>query len=880
MSLSYVPYSGQFNAQGPAGGDYGISLALDANSLVVASSGGAIAQSPILTIYPHTAGGATPGFTSANYKVVFPNLPPGSGYGNSLCLSDSDLAVGCTGDLDYTGAVYTYSFNHQLGRFEPKQVINNHVGAVEATGSEFADSVFVDSDSHTLIISAPNWHQMDGQVVVYSQTTAGVWDTATPYTLTAPGPPGGQSYFGSPIAATALLLAVSAVRYPQSGGTFGAAFIYTRSDYSAQFSYLKSLSAADSPADASVYSFGNSLAISQTTLLVGSGQAGCIFVYSYSVMDHSCTFVQTLRAPDSSRADYFGYSLAMTSSVASMGYMQKNPVAGTQVAGVYVYARTATGSFSLQAIIAPPNGAPANSAQYFGSVVAMGQDATLAVSSVGNHFTQGTISLYSPRCSSGSYLDFQQPGGCVLCAVGKYDSAAGSGSAAACMGCPTGKTSLAGSQSCSMQSRPSAQPSFRPTINTGPRASTKPTTSTGTPTSPSPTVPSSPTGGPFKIHVFSVPPTLGPTPYPTRATRMPSFRPSKPAIASKVSIPEGTATADNGASHTVSIIAGSLAAVVAVLTMACFFYRRFYSHRDAIPKAKQEGEDAETGPKKRLTAFEKWVVYEDHVRAKRIQSIFQQDTSMLPGGGIVIDDLSPARQQFPGPNPNPNRQQFPGSGISVELASVLKTSRESRGSTGGERLSVVLGNMPSPAASPLSAKRKSFNQLETLFQPPASPDAAGSRGSMESGSGGRASFRFSFSLGRTPPEPDPTSLRTDDELRASLHRLSEKTLPPITLDDVTQAIRLSHSTEAESEGRGSWSTLQTINPLMNPSSLVPQQLLRLSHAGRGGESQNRRLSVAGATKVANPLFSQQVRRQSLNNRLGRSSATPGEEANL
>lgn len=915
MSLSYTLYHRSdsetlWNANGVPGGEFGVSLAIGPSSLVVASSGGTLAQRPLLTIYPKamdSAGGG--GFSSTELYTIDPGLPPGSGFGNAMSLSDLDLVVGCSGDLDYTGAVYSYKYNTETSQFEQRQIVRSpgqQAGPAglpsNGVGSEFADSVFVDTASQTLIASAPNWQAMDGRVFVYSQDALGAWDAASVSTLA--GPAGAKSYFGSPIAATDNFLVVSAVRHLQPSGTFGAVWLHSRPDYAKPFAQFQMLSAADAPG-VSVYSFGNSLAVSSTTLLVGCGQAGVVLVYTYSLhgASPSCSFAQTLIAPVPANAGYFGYSLTMTDSVAALGYMEKDLLTNTQRSGVYIYARTPSRSFSAQMTISPNIANVGMNLEYLGNFLSIAPDGTLAASNVGNHFTTGNLLLFSPQCPPGGFVSFSQPGGCALCARGTRDSLAGAGtSAAACVACPPGQSSPAGASACSAPApsiRPSARPSPKPSINSGQRASRLPTpepspsTPLSSPTSPLlPSVPGPsfrPTSFPFKIRVFSVSPTTDPSARPTRFTFRPTLRPSttgtKVGAALATSASQGSSASKGGS--VVPIVAGSLGVVMAFI-IAFFLYRRYFPHRDSIPKPRGEGgesggEGGETGAetggsseagaaKKRLTAYEKWVIYEDHVRAKRIQSIFGQDQSPVPEG-IVFDGVSAS----------PGREHA-SSTVSVEMASALRTSRESRGSMGAERISVVLGNMPggmagggSSSSSSISGvgggggQRKSFNQLETLFQPPSPQSPPGGGSGNRDSSSRRSSFRLSFGFGSRAPEAesDPSSFQTEGALRLSLQRLSEKAVPPITLEEATQAIR------ADAEGVTGRSSLtgETINPLMNPSSLAPMPSLRLASAGRGGEGQNRRLSVAGAQKVKNPLFNSQVRRASLNTRLGLAAPT-------
>lgn len=842
-------------------GYYGVSLAISTKNLVVAASGG-MEKFGMLNIYPNSDG---TGFSSSNAYVLNPDLPHGAGFGNSISMSGYYLMVGCSSYSDYSGAVYFYLYDSPTGRFVQQQIINDPAitssgAGISLAGSEFADAVFVDSTSQTLVVSAPNYQKSDGIVVIYLRdATSGQWIQSSEI----PGPAGMQSYFGSPIAATDLLLCVAAVRYdvpsPRRISSLGAVFVYIRANYAAPYKQLQLITAdAAGLSASSVYTFGNTLALSKDYLFVGSGQAGIVSIFTYSATTQSFTFIQKLVAPIALDSSYFGYTMALQGEVIAFGHMTKNIITNTQRSGVYIYARKSVSSaaFSFQQYIYP---SPIDNQEYeyLGNYIAIAEDGTMAVSNVGTHDPSGDMLLFSPLCLAGQYVQMQQPGVCVLCPGGTYDSDLGAGtSPAVCKACPASRSGTpAGSSSCAYSSalptrKPSIAPSLRPTTALQP--SVKPTPKMTPESSSMPPIPPSsasptalPTSYPIKLRGV---PTYTPTFYPSLASpNISQIRRSSPRPTAKPvkvqSVTPLNSTADPDSMSTAAVVSAVLACVV-LLVVSILCYRRYFRERE------KDEEEVKEVKKKRLTAYEKWVIYEDNVRARRIQSIFQanETTTDKPdgtSGSANVTALAP----------------------SIEIPTILRLSTGRRSSA--SRLSVTdsgrysVGNSAGPghvgssdgviSSSPM---RSSFNELGGLFR----ASAQEGEDSRRSSGTRRTSFGFGYGFANfgLQSDPNPTSLKTDEDLRESITRLGERPIALITLADATAAIQESRS---NSEPLASASTL---NPLMGGSLQSATSISSL----RANMSQGKRMSVAAATRVGNPLFNTQSRRASLQNRLG------------
>lgn len=189
----------------------------------------------------------------------------------------------------------------------------------------------------------------------------------------------------------------------------------------------------------------------------------------------------------------------------------------------------------------------------------------------------------------------------------------------------------------------------------------------------------------------------------------------------------------------------------------------------------------------------------------------------------------------------------------------------------------------------LTPTRSSFKELGALYED-----------LRRSSSGRRSSFGFGLNLGlglglagfggsAKADEPSSSSSSSsadregggnldpavsDPELRESLSELSSQHLPAITVGDALALIKETRATSDEETATAA--AANTLNPLLG-GTLRPvttiSTLRAQAHAApveQGGAK--KRLSVTAATRVSNPLFDSQVRRASLNNRLGRTES--------
>ena len=379
------------------------------------------------------------------------------------------------------------------------------------------------------------------------------------------------------------------------------------------------------------------------------------------------------------------------------------------------------------------------------------------------------------------------------------------------------------------------------------------------------------------------PPTadMAPT-FTGKPSRLPTRRPSAKKPTNSLSANTSPASSEPDEISKTSV-ALSVVAVVVLLFMAVLCYRRYLSRLrkeetdlEAASTQAASAEDAANNAatkvkQKRLSAYEKWCVYEDAVRARRISNMFSSSANSDNG------DASPPAAGSGGGS----TRLSPGT---IEL----RDSRTSRSSAGG-RLSLLGGSL---AQGPALENRLSISAMPggsgrlSLGASPrgsisSSPPTRSSRGSF-SNLGGLFSAEsdaapFSGSSAHGISQPTATAAaevvgvdlaNLDEDLRKSLVELEEAELPPITLAEAAAAMQGALS--------GNDTGVQVINPLMGgalPPGSASITAIRAAQSGPG-----RRLSVAAATRVGNPLFNPQVRRASLNTRLGLANPPPGSVA--
>jgi hypothetical protein len=238
---------------------------------------------------------------------------------NSIIVGDPDKNVGSSFDQ---GAAYV--FTADAGVWTQQQELSSADGV---SGDAFGEAVVIDGD--VAVAGAPfktlNGEQVRGAAYVFTRTN-GVWSLAQE--LTAPNGAFGDAFGGS-LALAGNTLAIGA---PGRSSDKGAVYVFSNSG--GRWSVAQELTALESDLE----SFGNSLALSGQTLVVGAplrDDMGAVYVYGYS--DSTWTLQGELQPTDGVAGDWFGGAVAISGDTLVIGDDQKT-VGNNQDQGVaYVF---------------------------------------------------------------------------------------------------------------------------------------------------------------------------------------------------------------------------------------------------------------------------------------------------------------------------------------------------------------------------------------------------------------------------------------------------------------------------------------------------------------------------------------------------------------
>eukprot|EP00854_Cymbomonas_tetramitiformis_P020871 gene20871-25028_t len=322
----------------------------------------------------------------------------GSSFGDSVALSSTHLVVGAPYDDvlgQNSGSVHFYNVADFGATFVQK------VTAIDGSSFDrFGDSVAL-SSTHLVVGAQHRGDSYRGSVYVYNVTDSG----ATFVQKVRDGRSTGGDHFGRNVALSSTHLVVGTLQIVylyslfDSGVTLvqqitdarfcgnsvallsthlvvgcsgddssqGSVYLYSVTDSGATF--MQKVTANDG----SSYLFGNSVALSDTHLVVGErhglGSESSGSVYVYSVNDSGATFLQKVTPNDGSSFDYFGNSIwngpsvALSSTHLVVGAYGDDSYQGS----VYVYSVSNSGATFVQKVTASDG----NSNDYFGDSVAL-----------------------------------------------------------------------------------------------------------------------------------------------------------------------------------------------------------------------------------------------------------------------------------------------------------------------------------------------------------------------------------------------------------------------------------------------------------------------------------------------------------------------------
>ncbi len=252
------------------------------------------------------------------------------GFGFSVAISGETVVVGALFDDGAAGLQQgsAYVFARSGGVWTQQQKL---LASDAAAGALFGISVAISGE--TVVVGAPG-DDSRGSAYVFARN-GGVWSQQQK--LLASDAAAGDA-FGESVAISGETVVVGAQFDDDvAGDNQGSAYVFARSD--GVWSQQQKLLASD--ARCCGEAFGESVAISGETVVVGSGGGGVggsayVFARSSGVWSQQ----QKLRASDAAVADSFGASVAISGETVVVGAIGDDGAAGRDQGSAYVFARS------------------------------------------------------------------------------------------------------------------------------------------------------------------------------------------------------------------------------------------------------------------------------------------------------------------------------------------------------------------------------------------------------------------------------------------------------------------------------------------------------------------------------------------------------------
>ena len=364
-------------SDGKAGDEFGISVAVCGNTVVVGAS--EFNSSTFGAAYVYVKGSQSWGNMTQTAKLTPSDGLAGSVFGSS---------VACFGDTVVVGAPHhnggeAYVFVESPTGWSDMTETARLTASDEGTYDDFGYSVSI--DGKTIVVGAP---QATGQFVsqgksyVFEKPNSG-WRTTSSFTaeLTAP-----DAQFDSGLGACVSISGNTLVAGAPNGGGTTAAYVFvkpadgwkTTSDSNAE------LTASDGTNGSA---FGYSVSISGNTIAVGAYQVGEAYIFVEPVSGWA-NGTETAKVTAANEGSYFAYSLSLRNKILVIG-SANDP----NDSAVFVYARPATGWGTTS----HANARLTTSDGYgFGFSVAVGGGVIVA-GSIGKNDLEGAAYVFGPQ---------------------------------------------------------------------------------------------------------------------------------------------------------------------------------------------------------------------------------------------------------------------------------------------------------------------------------------------------------------------------------------------------------------------------------------------------------------------------------------------------
>ncbi len=366
-------------SDGAAQDGLGASVSIKGNSVIAGAPGDNSAKG---SAYVFASSGAS--WTQA--KLQAPDGSTGDNFGWSVAIDGSTAVVGAPFDDSQRGSAYVFVYANGLWSYQAKlNASDSSVG----DGDRFGWSVSLSGNS--VIVGS---YQDDGnagadQGAAYVFVRIGTTWTQQQKLVASDAAAG--DLFGHKVAISGETAVVAADQDDIGGNTDqGSAYVFKRNG--ASWSQQKKLTGANS---AAYDRFGSSVAISGTTILIGSASdddnannvqdCGTAYVFVFDGVDWAQQ--AKLAAADLAANDYFGFSVDISGDLAVIGAYGKNGFQGA----AYVFARHGA-IWTQQQKLAPGDG---EAGDWFGGAVSVDGNTIISGAYVGGNINQGAAYVYT-----------------------------------------------------------------------------------------------------------------------------------------------------------------------------------------------------------------------------------------------------------------------------------------------------------------------------------------------------------------------------------------------------------------------------------------------------------------------------------------------------
>ena len=320
-------------------------------------------------------------------------------FGNSVALAGDTALIGSV--YDESSGVYSAGSVYVFVRSGPAWSQQAKLTAADAAQFDyFGSSVALSSDTALVGATGTDTATLSSAGSAYVFVRSGTaWSQQAKLTANAAA---SVNFFGNSVALSGNTALVGAYAQSPNRDSPGSAYVFIRSGPG--WSQQAKLTAADAAPDDW---FGNSVALSGNTALVGSpasdragvgSNTGSAYVF---VRNGSVWSQQTkLTAGDAAGFDYFGNSVALSGNTALIGAPRDSTEAGNWAGSAYVFERSGT-AWSQQAKVTAGDAAADD---LFGSSVALSGD-TLLVGAVDDDTAHPVTG--DPRFGHGSVYVFR-----------------------------------------------------------------------------------------------------------------------------------------------------------------------------------------------------------------------------------------------------------------------------------------------------------------------------------------------------------------------------------------------------------------------------------------------------------------------------------------